>query len=286
VKVAGGGWRLGRGLLYTGAFLVYFALPVAPLAWLGRDSVRHARHAGTAVALSVLIGFGLYVIWVGGDYMAMYRFFAPVVPLLCLLAGRAFERARRRRPAWSAGLVAFAVAATAIHSTPLDPVLFPKPPRQHGHYAGVETERWHSARLALIGRYFGTLADPDSSGDTSLATDAIGAVSYYSGLRVFGVHGLVDRDLARSTRSAASGLGLPGHETGGLRYILSRKPTFVMIDRRFTRRPGGYPRGLDPGVERMLRDDYEPVSVLLDDERNHERGYFTYFARRPEGKKK
>ena len=47
------------------------------------------RNPGTKLCLTLLAVYTAYIVWVGGDYMAMYRFFAPVIPLLYLLVGRA-----------------------------------------------------------------------------------------------------------------------------------------------------------------------------------------------------
>jgi hypothetical protein len=279
-KVSGGPLRFVRGVVYTAAFGVYFAVPVLPMALLGPRS--RPAHPGTIVSAGVIAAWVAYVVWVGGDYMAMYRFFAPVVPLMYLLAGRAAAMAWGRRRVAVTAAVAFAVVATAIHSTPLDPILFPKPPRQHGHYGGVETERWHAARLTLLGRYFATRC---RTGDESLATDAIGAIGYYSGLRVYGMHGLVDRYIAHTNDPRVTGLGVPGHERSNLRYILSREPTYVMISRLFTPAPGGYPEDLEPEASAILRRDYEPVSAWMTDDVNGESGYFTYYARRHQARK-
>lgn len=277
-KVTGGVLRLARGAVYAGAFGVYFVLP----AWVVWLAARRSRpsHPGTVVCGSVALAWALYVVWVGGDYMAMDRFFVPVLPLVYLLAGRAAEQALRARPRVAVALVTVGLVVTALHSTPLDARLFPRPPRQHGLYAGVETERWHTARLTLIGRYFATLPRGGDAGAVSLATDAIGAVSYYSGMRVYGVHGLVDPAIAHAPAPRGAGLGLPGHEKGDLSYTLSRRPTYVMVSRLFTRAPAGYPDGLPGDVLSELRRDYKPVSILLDDKENGERGYFTYYVRR------
>lgn len=78
------------------------------------------------------------------------------------------------------------------------------------------TERWHSQRLSVIGRFFN-----DYKGDEreSLATGAIGAVSYYSNLRIYGFHGLVDPHIAHQKREDL-GMMFPGHEKIDFAYIL------------------------------------------------------------------
>jgi hypothetical protein len=292
-KVTGSFYRYLRGLIYAGAFFLYFVLPFVPMAALlvwrrTRATVRaEVLRAGTGVWLCavMVVVYTAYIAWAGGDYMAMYRFFVPVLPFLYVLVAAALVAAIRRARAAATGtgrpvlLFAFGVLVTGIHSTPLDPRIFPKPPLQHGHFAGVQTERWHSARLSLIGDFF---REHRRSPGESLATDAIGAIGYYSQMRVYDIHGLVDPHIAHERRRGeAEGLLVkPGHQRGDLKYILSKDPTYIMFDRRFTAEPGGYPGGVGPAVRELLERDFEPVSVWLDDAVNAESGYFTFCARR------
>jgi hypothetical protein len=282
-KVAGAPLRSVRGVIYTGAFFLYFVVPLLPLALVPgerRQGETPWRDARWLPVIALLVSYTAYIVWVGGDYMAMYRFFVPVLPALYLLAVALFISAWSRRGApLAVTLLIVAATVTAIHSTPLDRALFPKPPRQHGHYGGVQTERWHAARLTLLGEYFGGLRE---RGDESLATDAIGAVSFHSRLRVYGFHGLVDRRIARGRAGGEEpGLGLPGHEKGDLLYILSQRPTFIMFSRLLTPEPAGYPSDLGDAVAEDLRAAYEPVSVwLVDDANDGESGHFTYYRLR------
>jgi arabinofuranosyltransferase len=298
-KVAGSPYRIVRGLIYTAAFLVYFVLSWAPLllvAWhreragggmhrSSRWALRRAarEHPVHTSALAVCFVFAVYVVFVGGDYMAMYRFFVPVLPLVYLLVSSFASPVLRSRhaggrPIVGAALAVLGIAFTLVHSTPLDRRLFPKPPRQHGHYGGVQTERWHSARLSLIGKFF---HDYRRSARESLATDAIGAISYYSELTVYGFHGLVDRHIARRrAKGQTPGLGLPGHEKGNLMYILSLRPTFIVFSRLLEESPAGYPELDDETAAELLEREYEPVSVWLEDNANGEAGYFTFYQRR------
>ena len=94
---------------------------------------------------------------VGGDYMAMYRFAVPALPCLALLLAAALRSLLRSSRYGSARLrvaaaatVAFGVLGTLLHSTPLEALVFDVPPRMHGNYRGIQTERWHVARLTRI----------------------------------------------------------------------------------------------------------------------------------------
>jgi hypothetical protein len=296
--------QYARGTRYAWLFAQHYLLAWAPLlalAWLSpgvgsgaRDGSFAGGRSGVApflrehsllVTSAVVAGcYALYIAWVGGDYMAMYRFFVPTLPLLYLLlasaARRAFSFARERggaRPALAGASLAIAALGTLVHSTPLEQALFEKPLHMHGNYRGVQTERWHVARLSLIGRFF---ADHAKRPEESLVTDAIGAISYYSGIRIYGAHGLVDSQLAHRERGDQRiGRSVAGHERRDLAYLFSKRPTFFMMHRELRpRRPAG--TSINVPLDPRLVEQYKLVSVWLEDFRNGEAGYFSFLERR------
>jgi hypothetical protein len=172
-------------------------------------------------------------------------------------------------------LIFIAFTGTFLQSTPLEKIIFAKPSITHGQYQGVNFERWQSNRLSLIGKFFGNYK---SSTNESLATDAIGAVSYYSGLKIYSIHGLVDPKIARMDYKNL-GKGFPGHEKSDLQYILSKNPTYFMFSRELTIEPGKFPMYSEE-VNKILHGDYKLVYKWLDDKKNNESGYFTFLKRK------
>lgn len=79
---------LARGARYVGEFAVAY-LPVLALALAGLVAERRRARAHLIALWSVV--HVAYVACVGGDYKPTYRFFAPVIPLLCLMAGIGLE---------------------------------------------------------------------------------------------------------------------------------------------------------------------------------------------------
>lgn len=281
--------QVARGAVYVALFARDYLLPWLPLLALAAaaPALRGGRR-GAWLALPALfaVAWGLYVVAIGGDYMAMYRFLVPALPfgllLLALAARRALAVPGPRRGLAGAAL-ALAAVGTALHSTPLEARLLPAPPRMHGNWRGVQTERWQAARLSAIGRLLGAYGRPGES----VGTDAIGAIGWYSGLDVHGVHGLVDPEIARAPlRGPQVGGGWAGHDRRDLARLFERRPTFVMFARSLRREK---PRGaelraeLDPG----LAAEYGLVSLWLEDFANGEAGWFTFLERRdraaPEG---
>lgn len=301
-KTGGGLDQMKRGIRYAMLFYLYFVAPMglvliallvagraplkqrlsalrpseilsAPLAW-GR------RNVAWLAPLVVVAVYSAYIAVVGGDYMAMFRFFAPITPLICLVGGAALAALWRdvRGPLPGAAL-AVALALVVVQSTPLEARLFPPIPRNHGTWRGVEVERWHVARLLLIGHHFdGTR----TSYEDSVATDAIGAIAYVADMKVFDtLGGLVDEHIAHKKFAPGElGSGLPGHERQDMDYIFAeRQPTYFMYNRELTDKPLGRLPKLKGQAAEIAAKDYEPVSVLLEDEQNGETGYFTYLRR-------
>jgi hypothetical protein len=281
-------------LKYTGFFTAYFILPLVPLVllliWTKRDHLfrkikrlRISGHIKENIApytcLLICIIYTGYVIWVGGDYMAMYRFFVPILPLIYILVGRVIYSPLSYKTVSVRVLIIlliiFAFAATLIQSTPLETALFREPPQLHGSYQGVLTERWHSSRLSLIGDFFNRYK---TDSDESLLTTSIGAVSYYADMKIYGTHGLVDSRIAHMKHKNI-GKGFPGHEKGDVFYLLSKNPTYIMIGKDLTQEPL-----LDvkygPEISDILQEKYKISNVWLVDEKNDEEGYFSFLELR------
>jgi hypothetical protein len=233
--------------------------------------------------------------------MARYRFLVPVLPLIYLVFGVIVE-ASARKPAQlglmrllTIGALVLAVGGTMIHSTPLEGELFPLPRRQHGHFRGVQAERWHVARLTEIGRFFESYK---SSSGASLATRAIGAIGFHADMKIHDLTGLTDRQIAHLD-DPNLGLGWAGHEKIDLEYSLGRRPTYIMFDRHFPKDPVGLPVAEDKTVDLadliernyprawrfveiirqhkvFVQDNYKLTSVWMVDETNGEEGYFSF----------
>ena len=200
--------------------------------------------------------------------MAMYRFFVPILPFIYILVTAVFYQLvkdpviSKKKYHLILTFIVIAFVGTLLQSTPIEKIIFAKPSITHGQYQGVNIERWHTNRLSLIGKFF---SDYKSNKDESLATDAIGAVSYYSSLKIYSIHGLVDPKIAIMDLKNL-GKGFPGHEKSDLPYILSKKPTYFMFSRELTTEPATYPIYSEE-VNRLLQDEYKLVYKWLVDER-------------------
>ena len=297
-KTGGALYQYIRGARYTVSFIFFFVLPlfvpVSLLIWEKRNSLRvvildlwrffkPARNSiGIYACGLITVVYTLCIVCVGGDYMAMYRFFAPLLPFIYLLFGvvandlfSAVSGTPLRR-AIARGSLLLVVAAFVIQSTPLEKKLFGqkmvKP--THGNFRGVEKERWAAARLSLIGKFFN---EYKVDYNESLAIYAIGAISYYADMKIIDRTGLVDKHIARRSRGGKIiGSGKAGHEKKDDLYVLSKKPTYFMFNRQLTEKPLERPVYADNRVNEIIRENYKLTSVWLTDTVNDEEGYFTF----------
>lgn len=298
-KTGGTVFQWFRGLAYFSYFTFHFLSPFAPLLLLlfWENLVRlkkinlfsikkiikdnQNRRFGLLVCSTIFLTYSVFIIIVGGDYMAMYRFFVPVLPFIYILAAAGYHhllknsRITRNKYFLVLTLIFISLVGTFLQSTPLERYLFAKPSITHGQYQGVKTERWHTNRLSLIGKFFNKYK---SNENESLATGAIGAISYFSDIKIYGLHGLVDPKIARMD-SKDMGKGFPGHEKSDLLYTLSKKPTYFMFSRELTTGPGTFPIYSEE-VNKILHDEFKLVYKWLADEKNNESGYFTFLQRR------
>ena len=210
----------------------------------------------------------------------MFRFFVPILPLIYLLFGSVFRTlyssssitSNRRRVIHA--LLIIAIASTLFQSTPAEKIILHPPLFQHGQYQGVLTERWHSVRLSLIGQFFHQYKH---NSNESLATDAIGVIGYYSGMKIYDIYGIVDPEIAHlSQTNIPLGWGLPAHEKTNAAYIFSKTPTYYMFSRDLHKEPVSIPNFSDPDLNGFVSKNYKLSSVWLEDTKNRETGYFCF----------
>jgi hypothetical protein len=317
-KTGGGYWQHVRGVGYVVFFALFFLVPLVPLpvllAWeRGYPSARTVSrlgnwlrwangNEGVTTCAALLLAYCAYNVYVGGDYMPMFRFMVPAVPFAYLLLAPVMDGLRsavRGTPHKERILVLILLVAaggTFIHSTPLEKSFYRKATWQLGNYRGVELDRWYNARFTLIGEFFEGRRQGDSE---SLATRSIGLIGYHAAhLAIHDLSGLTDRHIAH-VRAESTPTGWAGHEKWDLDYSFGRLPTYVMLDENLveedvaeTWRQSSLADALEENYPNcrltswirshadFIHENYEVRSVRLVDEVNDERGYFTFLERK------
>lgn len=292
-KTGGGVYQYLRGIKYSGFFFFHFLFPLTPIFFLfaweqgirGATLIVKARsilqnlkdHINVYIASLVIIFYTLYIVYVGGDYMAMYRFFVPILPFFYILIGPVIYMLFMRiagtgtKMILATGLIGFAIGMTVLQSTPIEAKLFRKPQFMHGTYQGIQIERWHVARYKVIADFF---REYKQGPEESLALGPIGVISYYSDMTIYSMYGIVDPYIAHKPMTGI-GQVLAGHEKHDIPYILSRRPTYFLFSSILQPEPEAFP-DYSGEVGKILQENYQLHSVWLEDPVNQEAGYFTF----------
>jgi hypothetical protein len=276
-----------KGAHYLLNFSLTYLLPLLPLALfllLRRKRAAAAQNDFNKVVVIFLALFTLYIVAVGGDYMAMYRFFVPLLPLLYLLVCSEFVRTASGKNVLGWSLLALAVLVTFLPSTPLDrPLWGGNRLYQYGCYEGYLTEQWYLNRYITIGKLFNRIKRNRSE---SLVIPAIGAIGYYSDMNVIDYYGLTEPHIARMANKTFNE-NFPGHEKTDIDYILSKNPTYLMGYKRFSTHKVGkehpmfesqYVKG-DAQRRRLIAKHYRVRNIRVHDVLNRESGYLAFLER-------
>jgi arabinofuranosyltransferase len=245
---ASGTWKLGAYYLrrFCEDYGVHFLAIIALLGRAERDDSR--RRDLRLLAAIVCLFFAAYVMKVGGDFMGLYRFILPVVPLAAVVLAESARRMHAllapRLGAWASGLaLALVGAGFLVGSVHTDRQALTFVGADNGIDMPAYLKRYAEERIP-VGKWLGQHKQPDDFATYGGA----GVIPYYSEIPGFDVFGLVDATIAHDARMTVS--NRPGHQKWGSdEYMLSRKPT--LITHRYCLGPacpvdnGGTPAGYE-----------------------------------------
>jgi hypothetical protein len=235
----GGAWmRLAFG--GVDEFVEFFAhqgaMPFLVLAAIGAWC--GGRPAALVAAAFVGGGF-FFAKFAGGDWMAGYRFLVPVLPLYLLLAIEGLRQIRGRiaaPPAASRLAVAGLLVALGLFDL-WGSLEFHLNRGRYPHFVMTGED------MATAGRWIGERYPPE----TRIVTNRIGALAYYSGIRVIDKWGLTDRVIGGLRYRG-------GYSSQSLwEYIGPLEPELLLSGRR---------RDAVPGLKLVHGFPYRPVQVF------------------------
>jgi hypothetical protein len=218
-------WRF----LVSNPILVLLTLWAVYRGVVGRREDRRAGSTAVedplfATAGAVILGYLLYVVSVGGDFKATFRFIVPVLPLWAVLVDGAISRSgwplgrwrHRRLGRFVPWVVLLAIAVDSMASMP-------------AFRRWAEERAWDLQRRTACGKYLADYADP---GD-SLAIHSAGIIPFYSGLYTIDMWGLSDLHIAHRKMPETGRRFVPGHFKVDDGYAFSRKPTYFVDEQSF-----------------------------------------------------
>jgi arabinofuranosyltransferase len=220
-----------QGFAYLLAFIKRFWiwLMAIPLIFLGKTIKSNGNMKIIIPYFSSLISiFSLYVIYVGGDFMDMFRFFVPVLPFFFFLIQEGFRGMHYYTCSLEKGRRKHALVVSRILLIALGIFLFAYPSKQSNQVwsrQGIDSIGLlrESAHLwSKAGLMFKNISKPGES----LATTAAGAIAYYSELYVIDELGLT---LPSPSDLKARVTQRPGHSKKITdEFLLSLQPTYIL----------------------------------------------------------
>jgi arabinofuranosyltransferase len=231
IKVAGAAYY-NQGFSYLLSFVERFWIwfMAAPLLFLGKVMKLNPKLRMVVLYFtSMILAFCCYVVYVGGDFMDMFRFFVPILPFFFFLVQEGFRGMNSNLRLFFKGRYQSAVAPLNVFMVGLLLLLLAYPSRasnmvwSRGNIDSIGLLReyahvWSKAGLAL------KIA---AKSGASLSTTAAGAMPYYSGLYTIDELGLTL--LVSRPEFRPRPVGKTGHRAIITdEFVLSKRPTFVV----------------------------------------------------------
>ncbi len=207
----------GMGVFLLGSFLILCKKRCSDEPLRGSNGMLRSALVG-------LVLHTLYVIWVGGDYVALARFFVPSLPLAMVLAclGVSLASTRmggaRRFVLWLLTCLAVAFPQALQFRLPFASLLDDHCRPYLGLLHRFDEQRWEA-----LGRHFREVAPPDCR----VALSPIGAFGWYSELEIVDILGLTHS--AAASRRPDLRVELKGHHRSDGAWVLGQEPDYIIL---------------------------------------------------------
>ncbi|UCE18772.1 MAG: hypothetical protein JSV84_18345 [Gemmatimonadota bacterium] len=213
------------GFEYTATFLRQYALwgvaLVGPLVILFFRKDRFWYGYFSMLILSFL----LYVTLIGGDVLLENRFYIPVLFLMYVFVQESlydayifFGKRKKVRKTALKSAVAFGIFFSAVLYSGWT------------YYYPLNSIRTSKHLMEEVVEKFNKIAEwvhSQGKKDASLATTGVGAVSYFSDIRVIDMYGMTDAYIAHYPQKIEGLTSTTKEQKYNISYVLSRKPTYI-----------------------------------------------------------
>lgn len=213
-----------RGLQYLNEFAKFSGYSLLLLS-LGLSVLRSRFSSKKGLVLLILVVYIAFIVGSGGDWMPHLRFFAPLIPLSCVIFMLELMDVARslfmvNRPLGQ-GLTATAVSLLVVLSLveTVDALYV-----NRSALAGLSDMEHLSSWVEFVREH----SQPQ---DIIAVVDA-GAIGYYTECYILDMWGLLDRHIAHSESKYPSGVA-PTYNLGfgkwDMDYVMSKRPAFVQM---------------------------------------------------------
>ena len=241
---AKGFWR--PGLRYFWDFVNVHLLWLIPLFAIMRRPLSGRRHGRLLIlgALFVVVDV-VHVVKVGGDFMALHRFFVPILPILAIWAALGIRtiiealiaHGHSRLRLGFAGLLVVALVGTHISRVARDTLRVDS----HGGVDSIGYLNQFASQCSAVGKWIAA----NTPADASLATTAAGARPFYARRYTVDILGLNDEWIAHNVPARGT---RPGHtKSAPLQYLLDKEVDYLIyhpqVSEKEPRKRAGEKRG-------------------------------------------
>ncbi len=213
-KVGTGIDQIFRGLKYIKSFLFEFSGWI----FLAIPLIFRRVNIYSLYLLLLLFFYLAYVICIGGDALPAYRFLVPILPFLYLLFQEGIKSLYGVVSKRKALVITLIIIGLGIP-------FMTKNSFSGRCYEDVKTQSTLTNIWSIVGKW---LKDNASSED-SVALSPAGAIPYYSKLHAIDMLGLCDLHIGHIKMKELGKGVFAGHEKGDGAYILSHKPTYILL---------------------------------------------------------
>lgn len=165
----------------------------------------------------IIIAYSAYIIIVGGDVLAAFRFFIPILPIIYLLIQESFYELYKSIEAKYSQIKYIVYALIVLltyytYATPKDYV-----------------RRYQMLENGLVEKmkWYGLWIKSKSNPNTVIAASTIGAISYYSEVTLIDMLGLTDETIAHKPEKIFGLTSGWKERNYNATYVLSRKPDWI-----------------------------------------------------------
>ncbi len=170
--------------------------------------------------LSVIYGYIIYILFIGGDVLHGHRFFIPLLPLMyllftytiCQLIDRLMPG--RRFYVSTILLVIFLTAGVLTFAVP---------------QAWIQEIRYAESRLVANMTEQAEVINQARKKDFTIACSTIGAFGYYSNARVIDMLGLTDKTIAKNPGTIAAIASTWKERNYNIPYLMKRNPDLILF---------------------------------------------------------
>ncbi|MEE9555199.1 MAG: hypothetical protein V3W18_13000 [candidate division Zixibacteria bacterium] len=240
------GWSIDQ-LIRGFRYLIIFAIPsmaiLLPLIDPLAISLLFKNYSRLYILPLIAGVYTIYIILVGGDPMPASRFFAPIMPIICILSAMSVMLISGIRRA------VFIVTVVVVYNFVLLDFSSIKP--------HIESDK-----AAECGKEVAIWLRGNASPNTLIATNTAGSIPYYSKFRAIDMLGLNDIHIAHR-KIPDMGSGWAGHEKGDGEYVLSLRPDLIQFGGCYGAKIPVFPSDIEIYAIPQFHEDYGLKEITM-----------------------